>query len=128
MATLPSERDSTNIVIPSKEDIWPAEGSIVFEDFSMKYRSALQFQTIMRIFAHMYSASREDLPPALKNVNFTVKEGQRIGICGRTGSGKSSTVMALFRAMDQSLVSGRILLDDVDIATVPLTLLRSSLR
>lgn len=83
---------------------------------------------IIQVDAHGQYNFSDDLQPALNNVSFTVKGGQRIGICGRTGSGKSSTVMALFRAMDQSLVSGRILLDGVDIATVPLALLRDSLR
>lgn len=70
----------------------------------------------------------EDLEPALRNVSFVAGGGKRIGICGRTGSGKSSTIMALFRAMDQSLVSGKILLDGVDISTVPLATLRNSIR
>ena len=63
--------------------------------------------------AYLYSA---ELSPALSNVSFVVKGGQKIGICGRTGSGKSSTIMALFRAMDQSLMGGKISLDGVDIS------------
>lgn len=48
-----------------------------------------------------------------------------MGICGRTGSGKSSTVMALFQLIEIS--QGRILLDGIDIRQVPLRILRSRL-
>ncbi|KAF8312113.1 P-loop containing nucleoside triphosphate hydrolase protein [Clavulina sp. PMI_390] len=96
-----------SVVVPSKKDLWPQHGSLVFKDVTFKYR--------------------DDLPFALNGISFVVRGGQKIGICGRTGSGKSSTVLSLFRAMDQSLVGGQILLDGVDIATVPLALLRNSI-
>lgn len=68
----------------------------------------------------------------------------KIGICGRTGyaaretiviihtdisnrSGKSSTVQALFRTVDKSLISGRILVDGIDITEIPLKALRGSM-
>ncbi|KAF8312106.1 P-loop containing nucleoside triphosphate hydrolase protein [Clavulina sp. PMI_390] len=95
------------VVIPSEKDVWPQHGSLGFEDVTFKYRN--------------------NLPLALKGVSFVVQGGKKIGICGRSGSGKSSTVLALFRAMDQSFVGGRILLDGVDIATIPLDLLRNSI-
>ncbi|KAJ7734086.1 P-loop containing nucleoside triphosphate hydrolase protein [Mycena metata] len=85
---------------------WPSSGSLVFSDFSMRYR--------------------EDLPQALKNLSFEVNGGLKIGICGRTGSGKSSTVLSLFRGIDQHLVTGKILIDGVDISTIPLKKLRQS--
>ncbi|KAJ7465565.1 P-loop containing nucleoside triphosphate hydrolase protein [Mycena latifolia] len=86
---------------------WPSTGTLTFSDFSMKYR--------------------EDLPLALKNLSFTLQGGLKIGICGRTGSGKSSTVLSLFRGIDQNLVTGKIVIDDVDISTVPLKQLRDSM-
>ncbi|KAJ7669754.1 hypothetical protein B0H17DRAFT_1141992 [Mycena rosella] len=49
-------------------------------------------------------------------------------ICGRTGSGKSSTVLSLFRGIDQHFVTGKIVIDGVDISTVPLKTLRESMR
>ncbi|KAF7360011.1 hypothetical protein MVEN_00728700 [Mycena venus] len=86
---------------------WPSAGSLAFSEFSMKYR--------------------DDLPLALKNLSFSLEGGLKIGICGRTGSGKSSTVLALFRGIDQHLVTGKIIIDGVDISTVPLQRLRESM-
>lgn len=74
-----------------------------------------------------------------------IRPGQKVGICGRTGyvhfksailflirpmerSGKSTIIMALLRAVNQSLMSGTILIDGVDIQTIPLRILRQSLR
>ncbi|KAJ7216700.1 P-loop containing nucleoside triphosphate hydrolase protein [Mycena rebaudengoi] len=86
---------------------WPSAGSLAFSIFSMKYR--------------------DDLPLALKNLSFNLAGGLKIGICGRTGSGKSSTVLALFRGIDQHLVTGKIIIDGVDISTVPVQQLRESM-
>ncbi|KAF8191031.1 P-loop containing nucleoside triphosphate hydrolase protein, partial [Mycena galopus ATCC 62051] len=63
----------------------------------------------------------------LKNISFHLQGGLKIGICGRTGSGKSSAVLVLFRGIDQNLVTGKISIDGVDISTVPLKLLRDSM-
>ncbi|KAJ6470707.1 multidrug resistance-associated protein 5-like protein, partial [Mycena vulgaris] len=70
---------------------------------------------------------RDDLPPALTNLSFELEGGLKIGICGRTGSGKSSTVLSLFRGIDQHLVTGKIVIDGVDISTVLLKKLRESM-
>ena len=53
----------------------------------------------------------------LSNLNFTIKAGEKIGICGRTGSGKSSMVLSIFAMID--LYGGSITIDGVDVATVP---------
>jgi ATP-binding cassette subfamily C (CFTR/MRP) protein 1 len=58
-------------------------------------------------------------------VGIDVAGGEKIGICGRTGSGKSSLMVSLFRV--EHLQRGHIYIDDVDIAEVPLALLRSKL-
>jgi ABC-type multidrug transport system fused ATPase/permease subunit len=81
---------------------WPQDGRIEFRDVCMRYR--------------------EGLPLVLNDCNFSIKAGSRVGIVGRTGSGKSSTVIALFRLRE--LVSGGIFIDDVEIGTIGLDGLR----
>ncbi|KAK7050729.1 P-loop containing nucleoside triphosphate hydrolase protein [Favolaschia claudopus] len=66
-------------------------------------------------------------PPAVNGVSFSVAAGQKIGICGRTGSGKSSLIMALFRAVEPALLTGEVLLDGVDTKTMRLAELRDSM-
>ena len=83
---------------------WPQRGGIVGHDVKMRYR---------------------DGPLVLKGVNFNVAPQEKVGIAGRTGSGKSSLMVALFRI--QELAGGSIFIDDVDCASVPLALLRSKL-
>ncbi|KAJ3549386.1 hypothetical protein NM208_g529 [Fusarium decemcellulare] len=76
--------------------IWPSKGTIVFDNVSAGYRPS----------EHV-----------LKNISISIEAGQKIGICGRTGSGKSSMVSCLFRMVD--LHGGRITVDDLDISTLP---------
>ncbi|KAJ2379555.1 hypothetical protein IW150_000067 [Coemansia sp. RSA 2607] len=78
---------------PIKE--WPEHGKIEFCNYSMKYR--------------------EDLEPALKNINLTIMPGEKIGIVGRTGAGKSTFVKSLFRLVHGNN-SGSILIDGQDIS------------
>ncbi|XP_055539694.1 ATP-binding cassette sub-family C member Sur isoform X2 [Wyeomyia smithii] len=84
---------------------WPQKGDIVFENVSLRYES-----------------HKENV---IANLNLTIPTGQRIGICGRTGSGKSSLALSLFGVLE--LVDGRILIDDVDIASIHSEELRSRL-
>ena len=84
---------------------WPTVGGIVFQNVSMRYRS--------------------ELPLVLTDVSLTIHPGEKIGVVGRTGSGKSSLFLALYRMVELS--SGCILIDDVDISTLNLERLRSSL-
>lgn len=72
-------------------DDWPTEGEIVFDDYSTRYREGLDL--------------------VLKSVSFTVKPGTKVGVCGRTGAGKSTLTLALYRIIEK--VSGRILIDNV---------------
>ncbi|KAJ6476005.1 P-loop containing nucleoside triphosphate hydrolase protein [Mycena vitilis] len=103
-AELPQEEKA---VVTTDHSSWPSAGQLTFADFSMKYR--------------------DDLPLALKNISFDLQAGLKLGICGRTGSGKSSTVLALFRGIDQHLVTGKIVIDGVDISAVPFQHLRESM-
>ncbi|KPM36182.1 Multidrug resistance-associated protein 1 [Neonectria ditissima] len=76
--------------------LWPSKGAIVFDNVSAGYRES----------EHV-----------LKNISLSIEAGQKIGICGRTGSGKSSMVSCLFRMVD--LHGGQITVDGLDIATLP---------
>ncbi|KAG8779497.1 hypothetical protein FRC16_003410, partial [Serendipita sp. 398] len=108
ISELPSEPDVKATAIKSKKaNSWPVHGSVVFDKVELKYG--------------------ENLPSVLKKISFTIKPGMKVGICGRTGSGKSSTVQALFRSVDPSLIKGRIAIDGVDISTLPLRLVRGSM-
>lgn len=87
---------------PSKD--WPSDGKITFKGLSMRY-------------------SPEE-PNVLKDLTFTIQGKERVGIVGRTGAGKSSIIIALFRL---AINEGVICIDDVDIETVSLERLRSSI-
>lgn len=83
---------------------WPQSGSIEFINVSLKYE--------------------EKVTSMLKSLSFKIKSGEKIGICGRTGAGKSSIISALFRL---AYTDGVIKIDSVDISTLPLADLRNSL-
>lgn len=84
---------------------WPEHGEIVFDNVEMRYRAGL--------------------PLVLKGLSMHVSAGERIGVVGRTGAGKSSIMSALFRL--QELSGGSIVIDGVDIAKIGLHDLRSKL-
>lgn len=84
---------------------WPSRGSIQFINYSTRYRS--------------------DLEPVLRSITFNIAPGERIGIVGRTGAGKSSLAMALFRGLEAE--DGKILIDDVDIGLIGLQDLREAI-
>ncbi|KAI9594973.1 P-loop containing nucleoside triphosphate hydrolase protein [Syncephalis fuscata] len=67
----------------------------------------------------------EKLSPVIRDLSFNLKAGERVGIVGRTGAGKSSLTLAFFRFIEAS--SGRILVDNVDISQIGLHDLRSRL-
>jgi ABC-type multidrug transport system fused ATPase/permease subunit len=81
---------------------WPENGSIEFQNVEMRYRPGL--------------------PLVLNGISVSIQGGQRIGICGRTGSGKSSLTLALLRIAE---FSGLIKVDGVDISKIGLFDLRS---
>jgi ATP-binding cassette subfamily C (CFTR/MRP) protein 1 len=84
---------------------WPKKGKLEVDNLSMRYRPGL--------------------PLVLKNLTFTVNSGEKVGICGRTGSGKSSMFVALFRIVEPA--TGTVRLDGIDIRTLGLRDLRSKM-
>eukprot|EP00535_Pseudo-nitzschia_heimii_P006271 CAMPEP_0197193116 /NCGR_PEP_ID=MMETSP1423-20130617/26482_1 /TAXON_ID=476441 /ORGANISM="Pseudo-nitzschia heimii, Strain UNC1101" /LENGTH=1180 /DNA_ID=CAMNT_0042646201 /DNA_START=907 /DNA_END=4452 /DNA_ORIENTATION=+ len=84
---------------------WPHEGSISVKDVAVRYRPSL--------------------PLALDGVSFSVPSGSRVGVVGRTGSGKSTIVQTLFRLLEAE--RGQIKIDDVDISQIGLHRLRTSI-
>eukprot|EP00057_Strongylocentrotus_purpuratus_P027802 XP_011682276.1 PREDICTED: multidrug resistance-associated protein 5 [Strongylocentrotus purpuratus] len=100
---LESEAPDETTEKPDKQ--WPSQGAIKFNNFKMRYR--------------------DNLPLVLKSITCNIQAGQKIGIVGRTGSGKSSLGVALFRLLEA--VEGSIFIDGVDISKVGLTHLRSKL-
>ncbi|OAA56408.1 ABC transporter, transmembrane domain, type 1 [Cordyceps fumosorosea ARSEF 2679] len=73
---------------------------------------------------HLHAAYAKDLPPVLRDVSFKIGDGQRVGIVGRTGAGKSSLTLALFRLIE---TSGRVVIDGIDTSTLNAQSLRSRL-
>ena len=66
-----------------------------------------------------------DGPLVLKGISFEVKSSSKVGLAGRTGSGKSSLLVALFRM--EKIENGELLIDGIDISRVNLQTLRSRL-
>ncbi|XP_065206376.1 multidrug resistance-associated protein 1-like isoform X2 [Planococcus citri] len=90
-----------NTIRPS----WPENGTIVFRNLKVRYRRS---GTLI-----------------LKNLNFRVNSGEKVGVIGRTGAGKTSLISSIFRMTE--FVNGSIEIDDVDITTIALYDLRSRL-
>ncbi|CAK7906346.1 oligomycin resistance ATP-dependent permease Yor1p [[Candida] anglica] len=84
---------------------WPSKGAIEFENVSMRYRP--------------------ELPYVLKDISISFPAGSKIGICGRTGAGKSSILTAIYRISELDV--GKINIDGIDISQIGLTNLRSGL-
>ena len=61
---------------------------------------------------------RDGIEPSINNLSFKIEAGMKVGIVGRTGSGKSSILQALFRLCD--LAEGRIIIDEVDVKDIGL--------
>jgi ATP-binding cassette subfamily C (CFTR/MRP) protein 1 len=68
---------------------------------------------------------RENTDIVLKDLSFTVQPGQKVGVCGRTGTGKSTLALTLSRILE--LEQGNICVDNVDISKVDLQFLRSKI-
>ena len=84
---------------------WPATGGIHVKDLHVRYRP--------------------DLPPVLKGITFKIAGREKVGICGRTGCGKSTLMLALYRIVEPS--SGSIRIDGIEATSIGLFDLRSRL-
>ncbi|KAF9901083.1 hypothetical protein EC991_006548 [Linnemannia zychae] len=84
---------------------WPYAGEIVIDHLTMRYAP--------------------DTPDVIKDISFSIKAGEKVGVVGRTGSGKSTFAISLFRFMDP--VKGSITIDGIDISKIGLQDLRSKL-
>ena len=84
---------------------WPSKGGVEFVGYSTRYRSDFDF--------------------VLKQLTFAILPGEKVGIVGRTGAGKSSLALALFRALEAE--EGKILVDGVDIGHIGLQDLRENI-
>ena len=93
--------------IPSKvlPKNWPEFGTVEFRDFQVRYREGLDL--------------------VLRGISFTVRGGEKVGIVGRTGAGKSSLTLALFRIIESA--GGSIIIDGEDISKLGLHALRARL-
>ncbi|GAB7347716.1 hypothetical protein MBLNU459_g5273t1 [Dothideomycetes sp. NU459] len=84
---------------------WPSQGGVEFVDYSTRYRADFDF--------------------VLKKISFKILPGEKVGVVGRTGAGKSSLALALFRALEAE--EGKIIIDDVDIGQIGLQDLRENI-
>ena len=100
---VPQEREWRTF--PGQPANWPSRGEIVFQDFGVRYRDGLDL--------------------AVRDMTAHIREKEKIGVVGRTGAGKSTITLSLFRIIEAA--TGRIFIDDVDIACVGLHELRSKL-
>ncbi|KAK0171316.1 hypothetical protein PV328_009061 [Microctonus aethiopoides] len=93
--------------IPDRTPVkdWPTEGKVEFHDLKVRYREGLDL--------------------VLNGLTFSVSGGEKIGIVGRTGAGKSSLTLSLFRIIEAA--EGKIFIDGIDISTLGLHVLRSRL-
>ena len=103
-ARLPSEAPE---IIPNRRPpvAWPAKGELDFVNYSTRYREGLDL--------------------VLKNINLDIKSHEKIGVVGRTGAGKSSLTLALFRLIEPA--TGHIDIDNLDTSTIGLLDLRRRL-
>ncbi|ATZ58539.1 hypothetical protein BCIN_16g02970 [Botrytis cinerea B05.10] len=99
-----TEASSQDMIGPS--EIWPQHGVVEFKDAWATYN--------------------ENRNPVLKHVDLLIKPGEKIGICGKSGSGKSSLILTLFRMLDLS--QGGIFIDNIDITRLPREQIRSCLN
>lgn len=99
------ELESEDISVKSTDpptSQWPSQGAISFENVQLRYRP--------------------DLPMVLKGLSFEIRAGEKCGVIGRTGAGKSSLVQSIYRTVE--LAGGSISVDGVDLRSLGLHTVR----
>jgi ABC-type multidrug transport system fused ATPase/permease subunit len=100
------EQEAPQIIPDNRPDpSWPSHGSVEFVNYSTRYRKDFDF--------------------VLRDISFKILPGEKVGVVGRTGAGKSSLALALFRALEAE--EGQILVDDLDIGKIGLQDLRENI-
>ncbi|EEH23283.2 hypothetical protein PABG_05494 [Paracoccidioides brasiliensis Pb03] len=103
-ANLPNE--APDVIFKKRPQIgWPSQGGVQFKNYSTRYREGLDL--------------------VLQDINLDIKPHEKIGVVGRTGAGKSSLTLALFRIIEAT--AGNISIDGLDISTIGLLDLRGRL-
>jgi len=100
-----SASDSASASASASDSDWPASGAVSFRKVTMRYRPGLEV--------------------VLHGMSMDVRGGEKLGVCGRTGAGKSSVAVVLFRLVE--LESGGIFIDGIDIAKMGLLQLRRAM-
>jgi ABC-type multidrug transport system fused ATPase/permease subunit len=103
MSLLNIEQEAADPIISQETMVqqhaeWPEEGRVEFEDVVLRYRPETEV--------------------VLNRLNFEVRAGEKIGIVGRTGAGKSTICLSMSRIIELS--EGRIKIDGIEIAHLPL--------
>ncbi|CAG8551648.1 12892_t:CDS:2, partial [Racocetra fulgida] len=96
-------QEAPAIIEPRPPAYWPHSGAITVQNLEVKYAP--------------------DLEPVLHHISFNVEGQEKIGLVGRTGSGKSTIALAMFRFVEPSYE--KILVDEIDISSVGVEDLRS---
>ena len=102
---LPAEKNVLGTAKENLDDNWPKSGALEFKNVSLRYA--------------------DHLPMVLKKVSFKIESGSRVGLIGRTGSGKSTIFQSVYRFVD--IAEGEILLDGESIHQIPLKRIRKNL-
>jgi len=102
---LEEDFDDNEQIQPAQSKEWPRSGTLQFENYSVRYRP--------------------DLDPVLKNLSVTIESGQKVGIVGRTGAGKTTLISSIYRSFQE--YEGEIRFDGREISSMDLKTLRRNI-